>query len=191
MKKTKRNVALLVVVLLLMVCLPVGTVLALFREAPQTAVSVYIPGVVDVEVVETFSNNQKSDVALKNTGNTDAYLRVRLMAYWQDSKGAIVGREVTYPNVTIDTQNWIYDDHNQTYYYKHPVAPNETTPDLLANGTVIQLQAPVTEPHNNVTYTYYYVVEFVAEAIQAKPTKAAVDNWGLTINDNGVITKIN
>jgi hypothetical protein len=37
---------------------------------------------------------------------------------------------------------------------------------------------------------YTLSVEIVASAIQAEPITAAAENWGLTVDQNGVITSV-
>lgn len=183
----KSIVALLVVLVLLVTALPIGSTVALYFQRPEPITSELIPAVVDCEVVETFADGVKSAVAVKNTSNIPAYLRVRVVSYWQNSKGEIVGRTPVYPLIPYDSVNWLYDEGEKTYYYIYPVDVDMATPTLLQSGEVIRMEDPDPETFAGATYNYYHVVEFIAEAVQATPTKAAAESWGLVIGDDGVI----
>ena len=45
-----------------------------------------------------------------------------------------------------------------------------------------------TEVVNDVTYTYYPVVEIVSEAFQSRPAHAVQTNWGVTVGSTGDIS---
>ena len=42
-------------------------------------------------VEETFKNNVKSNVQVKNTGDAAAYLRAAVLVTWQDASGNVLG----------------------------------------------------------------------------------------------------
>ena len=56
----------------------------------QDLVNTFLPARVDSEVVESFDGNAKSEIKIQNTSNVEAYLRMKIITYWQDSKGNIV-----------------------------------------------------------------------------------------------------
>lgn len=90
---------------------------------------------VEVAVDDKMSQDgrTKSDVVITNTGNTDAYMRVAIVANWYDKNGQIVapwgGLLDTFDGEcllgtktnAVDTQNWTYD--GGYYYYKWKVKP--------------------------------------------------------------------
>lgn len=139
-----------------------------------------VPAQISCKVNETFTDNTKTDISVMNTGNYPAYIRVKLISYWQDSKGNIVGRSSPSVKPTIDTANWLYDNVNDIYYYKNVVAVGGETKDLLAQDAPIVLGTQTTT-FNKVDYTYHQVVEVHAEAIQAKPTSAVTNSWPVNI----------
>lgn len=131
---------------------------------------------------------------MKNTSNIDAYIRVRLVFHWQDSKGNVVARNMTPPEFTCYTEStdkWIQKGE-YTYYYKTPVAPGDFTADLLK--TKITMNPVVVEEtivgNQKVSYYYYPVVEVLAEAIQSKPTDAVESSWNVTVGSDGKITNV-
>lgn len=130
-----------------------------------------------------YRGSEKSDIRVENTGNIDAYLRVRLISYWVKNDGDIVGVPSEMPEFALDTAHWISGADN-TYYYKTPVKPGEQTEPL--SNTVISLREAQTTDGNTI-YTVYQVVEVIAEAIQANPVDAVTDAWSITV-ENGQIT---
>lgn len=182
MKKFNRKLFLLLVVTILLANATV--VYAYTMHHTQDLVNTFLPARVDSKVVESFDGNAKSEIKIQNTSNVEAYLRMKVITYWQDSKGNVVARAPKALTIDYDTQNWLLKDG--IYYYKHPVAPGETTAHNLLK-TNIQL-ASDSETVNHVTYTYHQVVEITAEAIQSKPAHAVQSNWGVTVGSNGDIS---
>ena len=149
------------------------------------------------KTVEGKSVPYKTSVTAQNTGNISAYIRVRVVTYWEDSKGNPVARnspEINFGGAWKHNQtDWIYDAANQTFYYKTPVEAGQSTNDLLKleggfNGielTVIEVM------QGSVSFTYHAVVEFIVEGIQAAPNEAVTSAWGVTLDSNGNITPKN
>lgn len=153
----------------------------MYKETPVQT-NDFTNAIVDCEVNEMRTDNTKTSIAVRNTGNVDAYIRVRLVSYWVDEAKNIVAKASETPKLSssnIDTYDWIADVDNDVYYYKHPVAPNANTENLLEK-TQITL---VTEDG------YKQVVEVFAEAIQAVPKKAVENSWNVTV-ENGIITTV-
>jgi hypothetical protein len=160
----------------------------------------FVPAKIDCQVLETETKIDnvvtKTSVTAHNTGDVDAYIRVRVVTYWEDSKGNPVAR--TSPENKFDGDwkyndaAWIYDDTNQTFYHKAPVGANDVTAELLGSGfDGITLQPESVEQEGNVTFTYYPVVEFIVEGIQGAPDTAVTESWGVTLDSNGNITDKN
>ena len=159
----------------------------------------FVPAKIDCQVLETktITGNvvTKTSVTAQNTGNVDAYIRVRVVTYWEDSKGNPVAR--TKPENEFDNGNWkfndaywIYDATNQTFYHKAPVGANDVTAELLKfdsgfNGITLESEDV---KQGNVTFTYYPMVEFIVEGIQCAPDTAVKESWGVTLDSNGNIT---
>jgi hypothetical protein len=195
---TKRLSIIIVGAILIVASVSV-TVAYMIIRSPEITNS-FVPAKIDCQVLETETIIgdvvTKTSVQAKNTGNSDAYIRVRVVTYWEDSKGNLVAR--TSPKNEFDgawkynDAAWIYDDTNQTFYHKAPVGANDVTAELLGSGfDGITLKPKSVEQEGNVTFTYYPVVEFIVEGIQGAPDTAVTESWGVTLDSNGNITDQN
>lgn len=156
-----------------------GTVLAYMFRQTEYEDNQFTPANVSCEVVEEFDGTQKTSIHVQNTGNIDAYLRVRLVSYWVDSNGNIVAKPSSMPEITL-ADGWIKGSNN-TYYYQSSVssvAPNNFTGELLSAPIILQ------KDENG----YLQVVEVFAEAIQSKPANAITNSWNVSLDTNGNIT---
>lgn len=196
MKKNKVLTILIITIAAVVALISISVVVAyMFKQSPEFN-NEFVPAVVDCKVVETFVESKKTSVKVENTGNIRSYIRLRVVTYWQDSKGNPVAR--TSPEIEFGTQwkydesEWIYDEENKTFYHKAPVDAGKETSELLALGSDfsgIQL-SPVVEEVSGVNYTYHPVIVFIAEAIQSEPG-SAVKKWDVTVDSAGNITAIN
>ena len=152
---------------------------AYMRKTTEEVDNTFIPAYVDCVVNEDFADNKKTAITVENTGNIDAYIRVRLVSYWIDESGAIVSKSSEMPTFGI-ADDWIPDAGNYTYYYTKKVAPDAFTTTLLNSAITLRLSYE----------GYRQVVEVFAEAIQAEPDEAVTDSWNVTIADD-VITSVN
>lgn len=178
----------LLVVLAIILVLTATVVSAYMRKQTQTEENTFTPATVSCIVEEKFNNTTKTDITIKNTGNYKAYLRVRLVTYWIKEDGSVVFRQsAAIPNFTFDNTKWIKDAAENTYYYKFPVDPTRSTPDLLEPGTITLK----TETEKGITYRQ--VIDVFAEAILAETldintgTIADVESaWGVTVSGNQI-----
>ena len=198
----KRVVGILLVAVLITTAAVTSLVVGyMFRvvDMPNTL----LPGKVSCTVEEVVSQDDdsttltKQEVTVKNTGDTQAYIRVKVLTYWQDSKGNIVGSKIDNDLLGVnkyDNSNWIRSEKTVvgnvssiTYYCKTPIDPGENTPDLLATSAMIVLDVTTTKV-DGVTYTYRQVAEIIPEAIQSQPADAGTSSWHVTLDSNGNIT---
>lgn len=161
--------ALLLAALALIVMGVVGGTVAYLVTSTTPVVNTFDPGYVTCEIQETFDGTTKSNVAVKNTGNTDAYIRATIIVTWKDADGnisAISPRLGQDYRGDINIPDWQkYDEYY--YYTKGAVKPGDVTSKLLDNVTVIG---------TNDGYTLS--VEILAEAIQSSPDSAVKEAWG-------------
>jgi hypothetical protein len=131
----------------------------------------------------THQTEQKTSIRVENTGNIEAYIRLRFVSYWVDVNGNIIGKPSQMPEIQYDTSKWIKGDaaDDYTYYYKLPVVKDGFTDELLK--APIKLQGDTENGH-------FQVVEVFADAIQSQPVKAAANSWKVTIDSNGNITGV-
>lgn len=155
-----------------------GTVFAYMFRQTEYKNNEFTPASISCRVVEEFDGTQKSSIQVQNTGNIDAYLRVRFVTYWVDSDGNIVAKPSSMPEITL-ADGWMRGSNN-TCYYKSSVAPNNFTGELLSAPIILQKDVN----------GYLQVVEVFAEAIQAKPEDAVTNSWNVSLDINGNITTV-
>ena len=153
-----------------------GTVLAYMFRQTEYKDNEFVPANVSCKVVEEFDGTQKNSIQVQNTGNIDAYLRVRLVSYWVDADGNIVAKPSSMPEINMAT-GWIKGANN-TYYYTKPVSPSAHTDSLLSSPITLE------KDENG----YMQVIEVFAEAIQSKPANAVKNSWKVSMDANGNIT---
>ncbi len=153
-----------------------GTVLAYMFMQTEYKDNEFTPANVSCKVVEKFDGTQKTSIQVQNTGNIDAYLRVRLVSYWVDADGNIVAKSSAMPEINM-AAGWIQGANN-TYYYKTPVSPTKQTTSLLSSPINLE------KDENG----YLQVIEVFAEAIQSKPYNAVISSWKVSVDANGNIT---
>lgn len=171
-RKILKIVILILSIILLLLC---GTAFALMYRQTQPLNNQLEAAFVACDVEEDFNGETKTSIAIKNTGNIDAYLRVRLVSYWEDSDGNITSKPSWMPRVSV-TSGWVTGTGN-TYYYSQPVAPGDFTTNLL--------DADITLKEEN---GYLQVIEVFADAIQSKPAEAVTTSWGVTLDGDKIIT---
>ena len=171
----------LLIALVLLVAVRVGATVGFLHMKTDSIQNDFTYGKVSCEVLESFEEEDgfygKRDVSIKNTGNTDAYIRVLLVFTWKDQDGNVFANR---PEADKDYQinlalsnGWIvsHNDIGTYIYYKYPVAPGEKTP-ILIDG--VRQAAGVTGPENG---KYALPVEIIADAVQAEPAEAVTDAW--------------
>ena len=165
-RKILKTAILILSVILVLLC---GTTFALMYRQTQALNNQLEAAVVTCAVEENFDGEKKTSIAVKNTGNIDAYLRVCLVSYWVDEAGNIISKPSQMPTLS-ESDGWIAGTGN-TYYYSKPIAPGNSTPNLLAAALNLEnLQ----------------VVEVFADAIQSKPVEAVTGSWGVTIEGDSI-----
>lgn len=162
--KNRRFTAVIALVLLL--CFTIGGTVAYLVTKTDEVENVFTPATVKVETHEDFDGTIKKDLYVENKGDTDVYIRVKLVTYMQDADGKPTGVTATIPSFTKGT-NWFYVDSDDCYYYSKPVPAGSKTNDLF--------------PSNGIELVDGQVVDVLVEGIQATPTAAVSDAWGVTV----------
>lgn len=92
-RSTRRNKKawLLLIAVAAMLLAVVGGTVAYLVTRTNSKVNTFTPSKVACLVEETFKNNVKSNVQVKNTGDTAAYLRAAVLVTWQDASGNVLG----------------------------------------------------------------------------------------------------
>ncbi len=165
----------LILSLCLIFALAVGTTFALLKANTAPVENTFTAAKSGTDIVEKLDGSQKTSIAVINTGTAVSYVRVKLVMNWVDESGNVSAEPV---NITPSiTDNWFLKDG--IYYYKTPVAANGKTENLL--------QTPITQ--GTAPEGYHLEVTVLAESIQAAPSKAVTDSWGVGVDSNGYLTQ--
>ena len=171
----------LILSLCLIFALAVGTTFALLKASTAPVENTFTAAKSGTDIVEELDGSQKTSIIVKNTGTAVSYVRVKLVMNWvDDTTGNIVSGD-NLPNVTLNSDNSWFLGSDGIYYYKMPVAAN--------NGeTTNLLKTPITEPADKPAGCHLEVT-VLAESIQAAPSKAVQQSWGVGVDSNGYLTQ--
>ena len=191
MKKhiTKKTIAIISFALLIFIT--VGTTLALVFTNTDPVENTFKPSKVSCAVVEGKSDpvehsnvdtgTEKKEVKIKNTGDTDAYIRVAIVVTWQKADGTVyavqpeLGKDYS---MTLNLTDSGWFKKGDYYYYNQPVVPNADTPYLI--NSAAQLATA------KVPDGYFLSIEIVASAIQSAPDDVVTSQWKVECSD-GII----
>lgn len=165
----------LILSLCLIFALAVGTTFALLKANTAPVENTFTAAKSGTDIVEELDGSQKTSIIVKNTGTAVSYVRVKLVMNWVDENGNVSAEPVNImPSIT---DNWFLKDG--IYYYKMPVAAKDFTTNLL--------KTPITQ--DAAPEGYHLEVTVLAESIQAAPSKAVTESWGVGVDSNGYLTQ--
>ncbi|MGI6510043.1 MAG: hypothetical protein ACOX1L_05660 [Erysipelotrichaceae bacterium] len=175
----KEKIVSLLLVLFLVMMVTVGKTLAYLLDKSQPIKNTFTKSSVTCQVTEDFTDKKtKKNVNVTNTGDTDAYIRVKLVTYRVNEDGNQIGGLAQIPMFTPGT-NWIeYDGY---YYYTLPVAPGASPANPLIGENGIILEGSYSDADGG-----RQAIDVIAEAIQSYPAKAAGEAWGVSITEGSV-----
>lgn len=174
--------AALILSLCLIFALAVGTTFALLKAHTDPVTNTFKAATSDITIEEDVKNGIKSEIYVKNEGTATSYVRVKLVMNWvsDDKTNQTISSEPVNIHVEYDTDKWF--EQGGIYYYKTPVAPGNTTDNLL------QKDKPITEPTDKPE-GYHLEVTVLAESIQAAPSSAVTTAWGVKVDADSNLTK--
>ena len=201
MKRYINKKSIIIASVMLLLLATVGTTLAYIFTETKPVENTFNPSKVSCAVVEnngtpvtgsvTNTGNIKENVQIKNTGDTDAYIRVAVVVNWMDEAGTKVwatkpveGADGDY-TITYNLGNgWVKGSDGYWYYTKSvpPTEGNNLTDILIEKATQNK-----EGPKGTDGTQYYLSIEIVASAIQSTPETVVEEQWGVTV-ENGVIT---
>lgn len=203
MKRNMKKKALLTMSVALLLLVAVGATLAYILTNTDPVVNTFTPSKVSCAVVENSgtpvsggiqnTGDKKSNVQIKNTGDTDAYIRVAVVANWVSADGSRVWAQkpienTDYTMTLASAADWIRGADG-FYYYGEDVSPSHLTELLI---TEAKLMDGVTAPKGTDGTQYYLSIEIVASAIQSKPDYVVENEWSNTMvmvkSSNGTLT---
>ena len=169
-EKTLRTgrVTAIVMATVLLLALAIGGTVAWLSTKSASITNTFLPSKVACEVTESFDGKTKSNVNVTNTGDTYAYIRVKLVTYRTNDQGQHIGGTASLPTFTLGA-NWVsYDGY---YYYTLPVAPGKSPENNLTDSMTLVDSYQDTDGGKQA-------VDVMAEAIQSVPEAAVKAAWG-------------
>ncbi len=159
------------ILITLVIC--VGGTVAYLSTQSHIVKNTFTPAIVECEIHEEFDNKIKKNVKVQNTGDVDAYIRVKVVVNWKNGVDVIPANPSEYVIDYAQNKNWI--EINGIHYYKLPVKSGDYT-EILINLAKQIVESPSED--------YQLNVEIMAQAIQADGTnidgeKAVKDAWGI------------
>lgn len=190
----KSTLPILAAVSALLVCLCLGgATLAFLSDKTGTKQNRFDKGTasIDIEensdptpeptkVIPTDNNGAVKQVAIRNTGDTAVYIRVRLIPGWKAANGTAAagplrfgppntlnGNTLTAGDVRLElaaawASGWLYDPADDTFYYTEPVAPGASTTRLLERVRIADAAKATKEAWAGLQ------VEVLSDAVQAE-----------------------
>ena len=177
-KRSGSRLAAMTVATVLLLALTIGGTVAWLTSKTNDITNTFTPSKVMCAVSEIFDEDTgvKSNVNVTNVGDTDAFIRVKLVTYRTNAEGQHIGGVAEVP--TFDPgAGWVkYGDY---YYYTKPVAPGaKPEKDLIKS---IQLASGYSDADGG-----YQAMDVMAEAIQSQPAEAVGEAWGVSIAPGSV-----
>lgn len=170
---------LLIISIVLTSLFVIGTVAYIFIISSQK--NKFILGTVPTEIIETYDedNNIRENVSIKNVGNTPIYIRVANTYYFVNDDEQIIKdipeKDVDYLINFSSSNNWILSSDGY-YYYKLKINPGDKTDVLIENCSEINKK-------DNKTF----MMDLTVQSIQAIPSRAVKEAWGISVEDNKLI----
>ena len=179
--QSKQSLAIkLVICLILLLMISVGGTIAFVVTHTSEIRNTFTESVVKCEVDETFENNVKSNVSIKNTGDTTAYIRAFVNVTWMNESGQVasVSPKSTDYMIEYSTSGWLKGSDGY-YYYSSPVQPNDKTAVLINSCRLLETAS---SPDG-----YYLSVEIVCSAIQSTPVSVVSDIWHVQLSGSEIV----
>lgn len=126
-RKLNNRALILLASLVLIVGMAAGGTVAWLITNTGAVQNTMVPASVPITINEAVSGTTKTSVTVKNTGNTDAYIRVAIVANAVDADGNVIAGD--HPAYTVNPTNWT--QIGNYYYYNGIVSSGESTAELF------------------------------------------------------------
>ena len=161
----------------LLLALAIGGTVAWLSTNDTPITNTFTPSKVACEVQEEFNSSTgvKTNVNVKNTGDIDAFIRVKLVTYRTNDAGDHIGGTAELPEFELG-DNWVWYDGY--YYYTLPVKAGEKPATNLTDSMKLTKDCEGADGGHQA-------IDVMAEAIQSVPKDAVQAAWKLSIDTNG------
>lgn len=178
-KKLSKSIVLLIAVVALL-AIAVGGTMAYLITSTAPVTNTFTPASIGTDVTDEMDGNVKKNVKITNKSNIPVYMRVAVVANWYEGDGSdkkIVAPWADFDNLGVDASKWTRI--GEYYYYTSTVGANE--PVTLFNSYEAK-DGPVGA---------HLEMDIIAQVIQAEPSTAVEQAWGVTVGSDGKISKNN
>lgn len=179
MKRSYRKTLVLLIAAAMLLTMSVGSTAAFLQVSSDPVENVFMAVKVDTKINETFTSAGKSSITVENPqaeDSMDVYVRAAVVGNWV--KGGKIVEEWTLTDDYINTTDWDIGGDG-FYYYRRVLSVGASTENLLAK-TITQATR-----EDGATLE----VTVVHQAIQYMPTSAVTQVWGVTMAQDGTISK--
>ena len=164
--KLSKSTALTISLALVFLAVIGGTVAYLIDTAGPVT-NTFTPSNIDITVDENFEGKVKENVQIKNTGDTAAYIRAKIVVTWKKTV-KVNGEDIefvfsdtpelgTHYTMELNNSAWIKGSDG-FYYYLSPVSPESSTSNLINKATWIKACDDT---------SYSLSIDIISQAIQA------------------------
>lgn len=169
-KRRSKKTGMLFLSLLLVIGMVVGGTVAWLSTKSAPITNTFLPSKVACQVQEEFNSTTgvKTNVNVENTGDIDAYIRVKLVSYRTNDAGQHIGGTAELPAFDLG-EGWV--EHGGYYYYTKPVKPNQKPEADLTKEMTLKGNCDGADGGHQA-------IDVMAEAIQSVPENAVKAAWG-------------
>ena len=183
----RQKTLLLIMSLTLILLTAFGVTLAYLMTKTDSLTNTFQPSSTGIEIIEDFNSKIKENVHIKNTGDTDVYVRIQLVGNWyrtitenDQNVEQLAGKstwEVPDEFLNISTNDKWFRGTDGYFYYKEAIAPESITENIIDS---IELKKD--------SDGTYQGLEIIAECIQSRGTTfdgtpAVEDAWKVVTVD--------
>ena len=174
-KKNKPRHMILLISLVLILTFAVGGTLAYIATQTGSVVNTFTPASTGTRVDEEFNGEIKEHVKITNIGEIPIYVRAKIIFSWKDNDSNVSSDPVRPDDYKITGSlgdGWIKGIDGY-YYYIESIKPTESTTYLIERCEALTKKEG-----------YNLSVEIITQSIQAQPTTAVNDAWGVSVDNN-------
>lgn len=174
-RRMMKSTALLVSLFLI---LSLGGTIAFLIDSTDPLQNLFGPSRITTEVMEIRDGAIKKDVYIKNTGDTEAWIRAAIVVTWQDEDGNIYGKAPVIDRdyeIKLNVHNkegWLLGD-DKFYYWYLPVKSVMEDAENCNTGVLIEECTYL----SNAPDGYFLNVEIIGSGIQSKPANVFDTEW--------------